>query len=360
RRLSTDSLVLALLVVSVVSVAGYFTIEPVFTLIGAKGEVLSLIRRYMQIWYISMPFLVMPMVASALLRSTGDAVTPSAIMSGAAVANVVLTPMFMFGAGPIPAMSIEGAAIGSLVARAMTFVATLYFVVKRERLITLRPPKLSEALQSWKEVAGVGVPASAGNMISPISVGVVVGLLAVLGDEVVAAFGVATRIEAFACIPLLALSSAIGPVTGQSFGAGDIARVRGALRVSFLFSLAWAVVLVVTFWSAGELIAATFTDDPAVIGRAQRYLTFVAPSLWGYGFVIIGAAAFNGIGRARLGLAYYAIRAMVFYVPAAYVASRFGSSDAVFIGLSLSNAGAGITVAIVVWRQVRRLKPERS
>ena len=56
KRLSTDSLILATLIVIVVSLLGLATIKPLFSLLGAEGEVLSMIERYMWIWYISMPF----------------------------------------------------------------------------------------------------------------------------------------------------------------------------------------------------------------------------------------------------------------------------------------------------------------
>lgn len=80
KRLSTDSLILATLIVIVVSLLGLATIKPLFSLLGAEGEVLSMIERYMWIWYISMPFLVVPMVANAIIRAVGDAIWPSIIM----------------------------------------------------------------------------------------------------------------------------------------------------------------------------------------------------------------------------------------------------------------------------------------
>ncbi|MEL6546770.1 MAG: MATE family efflux transporter, partial [Myxococcota bacterium] len=215
RRLATDSLILAFLVVTVTCVGGFFSIRPVFALLGASGPILDMIVRYMQIWFVSMPFLVIPMVSSALIRAAGDAFWPSVIMVLAAVVNVVLTPAFVFGWGPIPRLEIEGAAIASLIARATTLVFTLYLLTIREKLVTLRRPSLSESLESWRAVLSVAIPAAAGNMISPIAVGFVTALLARYGPETVAAFGVGTRIEAFAAIPMLALSSAIGPVAGQ-------------------------------------------------------------------------------------------------------------------------------------------------
>ncbi|MEO1170517.1 MAG: MATE family efflux transporter, partial [Myxococcota bacterium] len=309
RRYSTDSLMLSLVLVVVVSVVGFFTIDPVFTAIGAEGEVLTLIGRYMRIWYVSMPFLVIPIVASAIIRATGDAVFPSQLMITAAVANVVFTPLCVFGLGPVPAMGIEGAAVGTLMARAITLVAGLWVIVRREKLVTLEVPALAEGLRSWKEIAAVGLPAAGGNMVNPLAIGLVTGFLATFGAETVAGFGVATRIEAFACIPMLAMSSVIGPVCGQAWGAGLRDRVWEGLRASYLMCVGWTAVLSLAFAFLGESLVGVFSDDPQVLAPAKAYLAIIGPSLFGYGVVIITAAAFNGIGRAQLGLGFYLVRA---------------------------------------------------
>lgn len=358
KRITTDSIVLALLVVTLACTAGYFTIRPLFGLLGARGDVLDLVERYMEIWFISMPFLVIPMVTSAMIRATGDGFWPSVVMVQAALINVVLTPMFIFGWGPIPRMEIEGAAISSLIARATTLIFTLYLVAIREKLLTLRPPSLDEAIESWREVLSVAIPAAAGNMISPIAVGVVTAFIATYGEQTVAAFGVGTRIEAFAAIPMLALSSAIGPVAGQNWGAKKPERSTRALRLSFGVCVAWSGVLSVVFFLFGDAIAGLVASDAAVRAQAASYLRFVMPSLWGYGLTIVAAAAFNGIGRAERGFAYYTVRCLVFYVPAAALATRLGGPIAVFIAIAVSNVLAGLSVATYAMRWLSRRSSE--
>ncbi|MEM6533193.1 MAG: MATE family efflux transporter [Myxococcota bacterium] len=354
RRYSTDSLMLSLVLVLVVSVTGYFTIDPVFRAIGATGEVLDLIGRYMRIWYVSMPFLVVPIVASAIIRATGDAVFPSQLMITAAVANVIFTPLCVFGLGPVPAMGIEGAAVGTLLARAITLVAGLWVIVRREKLVTTEVPTFADGLRSWREIASVGLPAAGGNMVNPVAIGLITGLLAAFGAETVAGFGVATRIEAFACIPMLAMSSVIGPVCGQAWGAGLRGRVWESLRASYLMCLGWTVVLSAAFALFGESLARVFSEDQAVVAPASAYLRVIGPSLFGYGVVIITAAAFNGIGRATLGLGFYLVRAALFYVPLAWLAAIYLGRSEVFLAMAVSNVVAGVLTAFLAFSLLRR------
>ena len=64
QRLTTDGLMLAVLIVIIFVTLGLLTIEPVFQLLGASPDIIELIKSYMVIWYIGMPFVVIPMVGN--------------------------------------------------------------------------------------------------------------------------------------------------------------------------------------------------------------------------------------------------------------------------------------------------------
>ncbi|MEE8441062.1 MAG: MATE family efflux transporter, partial [Spirochaetia bacterium] len=72
RRLTTDSLVLAVLIVGTFATAGILTIDPLFRLLGADERILPYISKYMTIWYPGMVFVVVPMVGNNAIRATGD------------------------------------------------------------------------------------------------------------------------------------------------------------------------------------------------------------------------------------------------------------------------------------------------
>jgi putative MATE family efflux protein len=344
-RLSTDSLVLSIAIVLVVSAVGYTTIDPVFKLLGASGEVLDMIRRYMRIWYVSMPFLVVPMVANAIIRSVGDALWPSIVMIGSALINVISTPLLIFGWGPIPPLDIEGAAWGTVVARISTLIFAVWLIVYREKMVVMTVPPAHELIASWKEVLTIGLPAAVGNAVNPLGIAVATAIVATFGDPVVAAFGVATRIESFAVIPMLALSSAIGPISGQNWGAGNPDRVACALKISYATCLAWAMVLALVFWLAAEPLSAMFSSDEEVASTAAMYLAVVPLSVWGYGWVIVAAGGYNAIGKPVAGLSYYLIRTALLYIPLSFAASLWTQSWGVFVAIAVANALSGILVA---------------
>ncbi|MFN3713559.1 MAG: MATE family efflux transporter [Alcanivoracaceae bacterium] len=344
RRLATDSLGLAVLIVLVLSVLGWLTSRSLFAAMGARDEVLDLIVAYMDIWYIGMPFLVVPMVAGSLLRATGDARIPSLTMVLSAVVNVVLDPILIFGFGPVPAMGMEGAAWATLIARAFSMVLALSVLILRERLIVLERAPWDEVRTSWQQVMAIGLPASLANMINPLCLAIITAILARYGTETVAAFGVAGRIEALAAIPMLALSASIGPITGQNHGAGLPHRIRTALIDSFLFCVLWGLGMALVLWWSAGWFAALFSDDPAVIADIVSYLHIVPLTLGGYGIVIVAAAAYNALGLGYRAMGFYLLRSAVFYVPLAWLASLWFDSSAVFLALAAANLLSGALI----------------
>ncbi|MBB4658825.1 MATE family efflux transporter [Parvularcula dongshanensis] len=346
-RLATDALLLALLVILPAGVIGFVTVEPVFRLLGADGEVLAALIPYMRVWYASLPFLAVPIVASGILRANGDAVAPSAIMITIAVLNLALDPILIFGLGPAPELGVEGAGWASLAARIVGTVATLLVLRFRERLLTFSLPIGRNLLASWRSILKVAGPASLSNVVNPLGISVVTAFLAGYGNEVVAAFGVATRIESLASIPLLALSGSIGPVAGQNWGKGRKDRTRRSMQLSYAFSCLWAAVVAAVFWTAAGPIVSVFGESGPVQDSAASYLRIVGLSLFGYGVVITASAAYNATDRARGGLVFTLLRSAVLYVPLAGLAALLGPAWFVFAAIAAANVVSGLAVWFV-------------
>ncbi|ADM09925.1 MATE efflux family protein [Parvularcula bermudensis HTCC2503] len=357
-RLSTDALFLGLLLVLIISALGLWLNRPLYRLLGAEGEVLDMATDYMRIWFFSMPLLVVPMIANAIIRASGDAFWPSLIMVVSAVVNIAVTPVFVFGLGAIPRLEIEGAAWGTAVARLVTLALSLFIVIYREKLVVPSLPSPGQIKKSWGRVIKIGLPAAIGNATNPIGIAVTTAILAGFGAAVVAGFGTSVRIQSFSCIPMLALSASIGPLAGQNWGAGRKDRVIEGLTLSYKLAFAWSAILGLLFLLIAPAVVSLFTDDPTVKEEAVLYLRIIPFTLWGYGVTIVAAGAYNALGKATTGLGYYVIRTAVFYVPLSYGASLLAGSREVYVGIALANVLAGLVIGWLSLRWLSRHNPE--
>lgn len=342
RRLATDSLLLSFGITAVICAVGILTIEPLFTLMGAPHDMIPLIGGYMKILYVGVPFVVVGMVGMSSMRATGDTRLPSMLMVIAAVTNIILDPILIFGIGPIPAMGLNGAAMAALLARAAIFGGTLYLMRTRLDMLTFNKPDPGELRQSWRDILHVGIPAAATNVVIPIATGVITAMIARYGPEAVAGFGVASRIESVTLVMFYALSAVIGPFVGQNLSAGRYDRIFLALKICTFFCLGSGLIIALGLALAGEWLPALFSDNPEVTDVTTLFLYIVPISYGTYGMVMIMCAAFNGMGKPMPAVHISVSRMAIIYVPIAFIANRFFAESGIFAAYAIANITAGL------------------
>ncbi|MEQ9444316.1 MAG: MATE family efflux transporter [Rhodospirillaceae bacterium] len=354
KAIATDSLILAVLITGVFSIIGFMTIDPVFTLLGAEGEVLLLIHDYMDIWYMGIAFMIVPLIGNAVIRAHGDAKFPSMIMMTAAILNMILDPILIFGLFGAPRMELEGAALATVLARGVTFVAALSVLHFRMNALTYEFPTLNRLRNNWRQILNIGLPSTATQLIVPVSSGVLTALIASFGAVAVAAFGVATRVEMFALIFMMATSIAMGPFVGQNAGAGRIDRVRQALRFTFQASAVYGLVMAVVLAAFGEQVGQIFSDDADVVRLAAFYLLVVPLSYPVLSVIAISSQTFNSLAKPMPAMVIGAAKSMLLQVPLAYAGAALGGIQGVFLSMSLSTVLVSALAYVWIKRTIKQ------
>ena len=342
RQVATHSMLLGLIAGLCVVIFGLLTLEEVFSLLGADEQTMPFVKDYMEIYYWGGIFLVIPMIGNAVLRAGGDAKTPSVLMASTAVINAVLDPILIFGWFGFPALGIKGAALAGVLANVVFLIASLSILIFRENLIQFRKNTVAAILHSWNQILHVGLPAIASNLIAPMSTALVTSLISSFGQSAVAAFGLASRLEAFIIIIFMALGGAIAPFVGQNFGAQKFDRLKQGFVFCVAFSFIYALFCIGFFILSVDTLLGFFTTDPEVIKTAKIQLLYCP---WGYGFLglaVIANGSFNAVGKPMPAMTISIGRTLLVYVPLAYwLASSMGIRG-VFIAQVLANLLAGI------------------
>jgi len=335
-RYATDSLTLGLILVFIFVLIGIFTIKPLFTLLGADEETLVYVVEYMQIWYSGVLFLVVPMIGNSGIRALGDTKTPALIMTVAAIVNIVLDPIFIFGYGPITALGIKGAALATVISRAITLIVSLYVLIYRKKIVSFKKVPFKEIFQSFKDLLYIGIPNALTRIMTPLAVGVITGLITAYGKEATAGFGIATRIEMFAMLIINALVSVFVPLLGQNIGAKKTSRVKEILKKSQIFSLVYGLFAAIILIIFGKSLGHIFSSNPKVIETVQLYLIIVPIGYGLQGIFLIFTSTLNVINKPLLSALMALIRLFVLYVPLALLLSQYFNLLGIWLALVIS------------------------
>lgn len=351
QHYTTASLSLALIVVMAFVVGGLLTIEPLFHALGVGPDVLPLVKEYMQIWYLGMIFLVVPMVGINAIRAAGNTLSPTLIMALAAALNIFLDRLLIFGEFGFPQLELQGAAIATVISRAVTLVAVLVVLHVQENLISRKHPSIQKTWEYWQEILMIGCPIAVAMLLSPVAIGVITRYIASHGSAAVAGFGVATRTESFVLITVSGLAASVGPFVGQNWGGHYFGRVQKALQYSYRFCLGWALFVAVVLRSEGQTIATLFNPSLKVVDVAANYFSLVPISYGAVGIILVTCSAFNAMGKPFLALSLSTLQLFILYVPIAYIGNYVIGLTGIFFAAILSN----ILVGFVAYYWSRRV-----
>lgn len=340
RRLVSDGLLLSVVLSLILTCVGLLTLDPLFLLLGAKPALLPLIRSYMVPFYWGVIVTTTFSTGGAILRAHGEARMSGFLAAVGSILNVVLDPILIFGLLGFPRLEMQGAAIASIIARLIALlIGIVYLLRKRYAAPVIDSP--SALAKSWASILHVGLLATASQVLVPIGSAVVLGLLARHGEEAVAAFGIAYRVEPVMLVPMYGLSAIIGPFCGQNFGARKVDRLQKAWRIIGMFCLIFSALAALFLALISPYVVSLFTDDLEIAQIAVSYFWIVPISYGFYGCVMNASAACNGLGRPFPGTVMVFLRVLGLYLPIALLFQAHFGVLGLFAASCLSNIVVG-------------------
>ena len=354
----THCYILVLIFTIAVSLVGQFGASYLFILLGASDQVLVLATHYAKIWLIGFPMMGLAMVSNGLIRSFGNPTFPGFIMTIAPVVQVIVGPFLIFGWAGLPMLGLEGAAWAFVLGAIAQLLLAAYWYFLRERLFRLSNGRfLASFNKSAVGILQVGIPAAASNMIQPLSMGVVTWMLAGFGTTVVAAFGVASRIESVVGMVVIGISTSVVPLVGQNWGARKFERVHEALNTCYAACLIWGLLAATIMWFGAGYFVNFVNDDPGLVDVAVTFLHIIPFSIGFMGLIVVSTHAFNALRRPMPALFLSVARLLIVYIPLALLGSHFFGYIGVFAATAITNVLVGIVA--VVWNR-RTLSREQQ
>ena len=336
--LVTHAQLLAICVGLTLAIAGYYYAEPIVAALGAKDLVLQLTVEYLEVYMIGVPFFLLSIVGSTLLRATGSAASPGIIMALGSGVQIALGPVLIFGWLGVPELGIAGAAWAYVVSRLIS-VGIYLVLLYRAKLMEFN---LSGVADSWVSIMHVGGPAIASGLVMPVSMLVTTRLLAGHGHEVVAAYNVASRVETIAHMILWSCSSSAEPFIGQNWGARQYDRVRRCLYLCNTFCLTWGVITFLFMVTFGGTLVALIDDNPQVVATAEVFFLIIPLSIGFMGMMQVANSSFNARGLPRPALVISVLRGLVVGVPLTILGDQLMGYTGIFLAGAVTNVVLGI------------------
>jgi putative MATE family efflux protein len=339
-RLATHTAYLTILLTFFLSGSVYFWLGDLYSLIGAKGEVLALVVEFAEVWILGLITFTIPMVSATVLRALGIAKPPGYIMTITSGLQLVVSPVLIFVLFGLPALGLVGSAYGFIVVGFIRIIAFAFLVAKERILLTRNT--FEGLMDSLRAIMHIALPSMLSSLIGPISIGITIALLAAHSDAIVAAFGIVSRIEMLVTMVLGALASSIAPFVGQNWGARKTERIQDGLKVAYRFCLLWGIVCFVVLGLFGELFVALINDESELVEAAGWFLVIVPISFGLMGVGQNAGSVFIALGKPLPPTILSISRTVIVYIPMAMLFDHWWGHIGIFIALSLANLIFGV------------------
>src|SRR5579875_2216056 len=184
----------------VVGGLGLLIAKPILAAMKTPPEAMGLAVAYMRVIFLSLPFLILYIFVTSVLRGAGDSKTPLYFLILNVALDIALNPLLIFGLGPVPGLGIAGSALATLLAQAIALVTLVIHLYRRRNPLCLHGDEAALLRVDWSIVATT------------------------------AAFGAGLQLWNYVQMPSFAIGMAVSSMAAQNIGARKWDRVASIAR----------------------------------------------------------------------------------------------------------------------------------
>tara|TARA_A100000171_G_C2131927_1_gene147324 strand:+ start:934 stop:2301 length:1368 start_codon:yes stop_codon:yes gene_type:complete len=283
NHVARQTLLMAFLISLIVSIVAYIFSPQILNIVGVEEIIFDEANLFQRTIFIGLIFNFGFIMFQSLLRGVGEVKIPLYINGATLLLNFFLDPLFIYGWGPIQAYGVTGAAISTLVTQFLSIAVGIYILFKGTTEIKLSMKAFSFDWPLLKKAFKLGFPSSIEISARALGLTLMTVLVARFGTEVLAAYGVGSRLISFVVILSLGLSKACTTLVGQNMGAKRIDRAEKTTYYSSVIGfVSLSIVGLIFFLFAEPLTRAFLTGDDHVVEMGVDFLKITSLS---FGFM---------------------------------------------------------------------------
>jgi len=315
RRDRADALVfhaflLALAVAAIFSTVFLLGAPFLFQWMGGRDEMLADALSYANVALGGAVCICVANLLGNAVRGTGNMSFPASVLVGSVAVHIAISPVLIFGLGPLPALGPAGAGWGLVLPFAGGSVVMIWYLRSRA-IVRLNFRGVIPRWELFADILKVGVPGLINIAITNLSVVALTGIAGQLGRDAALGYAMGARLEYILQPVAFGLGTALVALVGTNWGAGQYRRARaiawtGSATVT---AVCGTIGLIVAFQPG--LWIGLFSDDADVARLGTLYLRIVGPAYLCFGLGLGLFYVMQGLGRGVAAMSANAVRMVV-------------------------------------------------
>ncbi|MBR6312219.1 MAG: MATE family efflux transporter [Oscillospiraceae bacterium] len=255
---------------------------PLLSLFTSSPAIIAEGKKYLAIIVWTFLLFMISQVLMAALRSVGTVRISFYISVVSLVVNVGINYVLIFGKLGFPRMGITGAAIGTLIARAVELVIVLWYVAFREKKVRfLGKGTFARDRVLFRDYIRIYIPIMCASVLWGFSVPIQTAILGHLSADAIAANSVATTFYQYLKVIVMAVSSTSAALIGKAIGEGDLGEVKAEARTMSVIDVVIGLILGAALVALRRPLLSLYSLEPSAMELSDTLIIIM-------GFVMVG------------------------------------------------------------------------
>lgn len=334
--------------------------KPILMLFGASDSTIVYAYPYMIIYLIGTIPSMLALGLNPYINAQGYSTTGMISVAIGAVLNFILDPLFIFVFG----LGVKGAAVATVISQCFSAMFTIYFLTHKSELKMrfLKKNEMVECAGYAKNIISLGTAGFIMQVTNSLVTICCNNVLAVTGGDIyISVMTIVSSVRQLVDTPIHAINEGSSPVISYNYGAGKPTRIRKAIAVLSIMTLAYtAVMWSIIIFAPGALISIFSSDSSllsdAIVALKQYFAAFIFMDLQ-----YIGQTVFKSLNKKKHAIFFSLLRKVIIVVPLTYIMPytfNMGTTG-VFLAEPVSNVIGGsicfITMLCTVLPELKRM-----
>ncbi|WP_313757007.1 MATE family efflux transporter [Tissierella sp.] len=255
--------------------------KDIMILMNTPRDVLDMSVKYLNIYFLGLPFLFMYNVLSCMFNALGKSKIPLYFLIFSSIFNIVLDFILVTQFH----MGVTGVAWATLIAQGISSVLSFLVFIRKLKELQCGHTKVFDKAELWN-ITKIALPSIFQQSTVSIGMMLVQSVVNSFGSETLAGFSAAMRIESICVVPMAGIGNALSSYTAQNIGANKQERViEGHYIANRMVLICGAIICFVLQCFNYQIISLFLGADGTnmAISTGQSYLAFM-----GWFFCLLG------------------------------------------------------------------------
>lgn len=295
KKSVAGSLVIGIFVTIIIMFISAVFLFPLLEILNTPVEIINEAYSYISTVTLFVGVTFFYNLFSGFLRAIGNSFMPLIFLILSSVVNIFLDILLITQFN----MGIKGAAIATVIAQVISCLLCIAYIYKNAKILIPSKEHFTFDKELYKELLGQGL--SMGLMLSIVSTGTVILQTAInkLGYLIIAGHVAARKLSSFFAMPYATFAMAIATFVSQNKGAGNIDRIKKAVKYAVIFSIVCSALsaLLLYFIAPAMVTILSGSSESIVIENGSRYLVINSIFYGVLGMLLCLRSALQGLGR---------------------------------------------------------------